>query len=161
MKTMPYSTGFYIEKCRYYSRPREGVTIVRNRDELSAEIDVAHDALMSRIRCIDKGEAAIILQNLHRNHTIFVEWIELNLHGKNTPFPRVQIESAFQDVPLPMDEAQEMFEESHSDITTILCGFTDESLFTKGLYEWLGNSDLASYFQFVTIDAYETIIKIM
>ena len=116
---------------------------------------------MSRIRCIDKDEAAIILQNLHRNHTIFIEWIELNLHGKNTPFPRVQIESAFQDVPLPLDEAQEMFEESHSDITTILCGFTDESLFTKGLYEWLGNSDLASYFQFVTIDAYETIIKMM
>ena len=45
-----------------------------------------------------------------------------------------------------LEDARKMFEKSHKDVMKLAESLSEEQLFTKGMYPWVGGSVLGSYF---------------
>ena len=45
-----------------------------------------------------------------------------------------------------LDDAKNMLQESHTEVMKLAESFSNEELFSKGIYEWVGNGMLGSYF---------------
>ena len=58
-------------------------------------------------------------------------------------------------------EALNRFKESHKQVMTALDGFTQEELFTKSYYPWVGGSCIGSYFISTTSSHYDWAMKKM
>lgn len=52
-----------------------------------------------------------------------------------------------------------MFHKSHRDVLELAETFTDEELFTKEIYKWVGGSVLGSYFVSATSSHYDWAMK--
>lgn len=52
-----------------------------------------------------------------------------------------------------------MFNKSHEDVLELAATFTNEELFTKGIYKWTGGSTLGSYFVSTTSSHYDWAMK--
>ena len=58
-----------------------------------------------------------------------------------------------------LEEAKELLEKSHRDVMELLETFTNDELFSKGVYNWVGTSTLGSYFISNTSSHYNWAIK--
>ncbi len=58
-----------------------------------------------------------------------------------------------------LEEAKEMVEESHNKVLSLAETFSNEELFSKGVYKWVGGSTLGSYFVSVTASHYDWAMK--
>ena len=58
-------------------------------------------------------------------------------------------------------EALELFVDSHSRVMVAINTFSDEELFTKAFYPWVGGSNIGSYFISVTSSHYDWAMKKM
>lgn len=58
-----------------------------------------------------------------------------------------------------LDKAKLLLEKSHKDVMTLAEKFTDEQLFTKGVFKWVGGSTLGSYFISTTSSHYDWALK--
>ena len=58
-----------------------------------------------------------------------------------------------------LESATEMFHKSHRDVLELAETFTDEELFTKEIYKWVGGSVLGSYFVSATSSHYDWAMK--
>ena len=56
-------------------------------------------------------------------------------------------------------EAHKMVHKSHSDVLALAEKFTNEELFSKGVYKWVGGSVLGSYFVSATASHYDWAMK--
>ena len=54
-----------------------------------------------------------------------------------------------------LESATEMFHKSHRDVLKLAETSTDEELFTKEIYKWVGGSVLGSYFVSATSSHYD------
>ncbi|MDE6599061.1 MAG: ClbS/DfsB family four-helix bundle protein, partial [Oscillospiraceae bacterium] len=54
---------------------------------------------------------------------------------------------------------KEMLDKSHADVIMLAEKFSDEELFTKGKFKWVGGSVLGSYFISVTSSHYDWAMK--
>lgn len=52
-----------------------------------------------------------------------------------------------------------MFQKSHSKVIQLAEQFSNEELFSKGVYKWVGGSTLGSYFVSVTASHYDWAMK--
>ena len=52
-----------------------------------------------------------------------------------------------------------MLKQSHAEVLDLAETFTNDELFSKGVYEWVGGSVLGSYFVSVTSSHYDWAIK--
>lgn len=52
-----------------------------------------------------------------------------------------------------------MLQRSHNDVLALIEGFSDEELFTKGVYKWTAGSTLGAYFISSTASHYDWAIK--
>lgn len=110
-----------------------------------------------------------VLVHLYEWHRLLLDWVSANENGENKPFlPRPynwktygKLNERFwekhQDTEL--DEAKEMLAKSHQDVMKLAETFTDEELFSAGIYIWVGNSTLGSYFVSNTSSHYTWAIK--
>lgn len=110
-----------------------------------------------------------VLIHLYEWHQLLLNWIQANQNGENNPF-----------IPAPYNwktygemnqkfwekhqntsllEAKEMFEKSHLAVMNLADTFSNEELFSKGIYKWVGGSTLGSYFVSVTSSHYDWAIK--
>ena len=58
-----------------------------------------------------------------------------------------------------LEDAKEMLEKSHAEVIALAEKFSDEELFTKGVYKWVGGTTLGSYFISCTSSHYDWAMK--
>ena len=58
-----------------------------------------------------------------------------------------------------LENAKLMFQKSHSEVIKLAETFSNEELFSKGVYSWVGGSTLGSYFVSNTSSHYEWAMK--
>lgn len=56
-------------------------------------------------------------------------------------------------------EAKSMLQKSHTEVMQLMEHFSNEELFSKGVYKWVGGSTLGSYFISVTASHYDWAMK--
>lgn len=110
-----------------------------------------------------------ILTHLYEWHQLLLCWVEANQKGENRSFlpepynwrtygnMNVEFWKKHQDTTLA--EAKKMLEQSHQEVMNLAETFTNEELFSKGVYPWVGNNALGSYFVSSTSSHYNWAIK--
>lgn len=110
-----------------------------------------------------------VLIHLHEWHNLLLNWIKSNQDGEekqflkegynwrtfgnmNEEFTKDNRESSYE-------EALFKFIKSHKEIMEVLNNFSNEELFSKDSFSWVGGSTLGSYFVSVTSSHYEWAIK--
>lgn len=58
-----------------------------------------------------------------------------------------------------LEDAKAMVEKSHNEVLCLAETFSNEELFSKGVYQWVGGSALGSYFVSVTSSHYDWAMK--
>ena len=110
-----------------------------------------------------------VLIHLYEWHQLLLTWVNANLNGQSQPF-----------IPLPynwktygdmnrefwqkhqqttLEQAKTMLAQSHQQVLELAQKFSNEDLFTKGVYKWVGGSVLGSYFISTTSSNYDWAIK--
>lgn len=110
-----------------------------------------------------------ILIHLFEWHQLLLGWVRSNTAGNTKPFlPEPYNWKTYGDMNVefwrkhqntPLDEAKVMVEQSYQDVMELAESFSDEELFTKGIFPWVGGSTLGSYFVSATASHYDWAIK--
>ena len=58
-----------------------------------------------------------------------------------------------------LEDAKELLDQSHREIMQLAETFSNEELFSKGVYKWVGGSTLGSYFVSNTSSHYDWAMK--
>lgn len=97
-----------------------------------------------------------VIMHLYEWHNLMLQWISNNKAGIRRPFlmegynwktygkMNVMFWQKNQDVSL--EEAMELFKDSHKKIMAEIEKMTNDELFQKNVYDWVGGSAIGSYF---------------
>lgn len=110
-----------------------------------------------------------ILTHLYEWHQLLLSWVSSNLNGEIKPilpepynwrtYGEMNIELWKKHQKTTLEDAKKMLEQSHREVMNLADTFTNEELFSKGIFEWTGNSTLGSYFVSNTSSHYNWAIK--
>ena len=110
-----------------------------------------------------------VLIHLYEWHKLLINWVRSNQNGDNQPFiptpynwktyGEMNLEFWQKHQSTSLEDAKAMLEKSHAEVLKLAEAFTNEELFSKGVYKWVGGSTLGSYFVSVTASHYDWAIK--
>lgn len=110
-----------------------------------------------------------ILIHLYEWHRLMLEWISANQNGENKPllpepynwrtYGDMNVEFWWKHQNTTLEEAKELLQSSHKEIMNLLEDFSNEELFSKGVFKWCGDNALGSYFAANTSSHYDWAIK--
>lgn len=110
-----------------------------------------------------------VLVHLYEWHQLLIVWVNSNLDGKNKPFLKegynwktygaMNDEFWTKHQNTSYGEALSLLKESHITVMKLAKQFSNEDLFSKGAFSWVGGSTLGSYFVSTTSSHYEWAIK--
>lgn len=110
-----------------------------------------------------------VLIHLYEWHQLLLKWVAVNETGKTASFiPKPYNWKTYGDMNMEfwklhqntaLEDAKEMLKKSHEQIIQLAEDYTNEELFNKGIYSWVGGSTLGSYFVSVTSSHYTWAIK--
>lgn len=110
-----------------------------------------------------------ILIHLYEWHQLLLNWVESNKKGDNKSFiPEPYNWKTYGDMNIEfwkrhqgttLETAKEMLQKSHEEVMDLAETFSDEELFSRGIYPWVGGSTLGSYFVSVTASHYVWAMK--
>lgn len=110
-----------------------------------------------------------VLIHLYEWHQLLLEWVNSNSNGEKKQFLKdgynwrtygeMNIEFMEKNKDSTYDEALLKLKESHRDVMHLLEPFSDEELFSKGIFDWTGGTTLGSYFVSATSSHYEWALK--
>lgn len=110
-----------------------------------------------------------VLIHLYEWHQLVLNWVSSNIKGEELPFlpppynwksygaMNVRFWEKHQNTSLK--DAERMYGQSHEDVMYLAEEFSDEELFTKNVFPWVGGSTLGSYFVSVTSSHYDWAMK--
>ena len=110
-----------------------------------------------------------VLIHLYEWHQLILNWVESNQKGEEKPFlpepynwrtygdMNVEFWKKHQNISL--EDATRNLEKSHKDVLELAEKFTNEELFSRKIYKWVGGSTLGSYFVSTTSSHYDWAIK--
>ena len=110
-----------------------------------------------------------ILIHLYEWHKLVLNWVRFNQEGEEKSFipepynwrtygdMNVELWKKHQNTSL--EEATKALQKSHKDVLKLAENFTNEELFSKKVYKWVGGSTLGSYFVSATSSHYDWAIK--
>ena len=110
-----------------------------------------------------------ILVHLYEWHMLLLDWVRANQKGEAKsilPEPynwktygsmNIEFWKKHQDTPL--EKAEEMLAKTHREVMELAETFSNEELFTKGVFKWVGGSTLGSYFVSNTSSHYDWAMK--
>ncbi len=137
--------------------------------ELSTPFDFSNEASKKEAHWKRDKNLRDILVHLYEWHQLMLHWISKNQAGENQSFlPKPynwknygELNMVFwkkhQDTSL--EEAKEMLAQSHKEVMELAETFSNEELFSKGIFSWTGGSTLGSYFVSNTGSHYNWAIK--
>ncbi len=138
-------------------------------EELSTPFDFSADEKKKEAHWRRDKNLRDILIHLYEWHQLLLNWVPSNMNGDNKPFipepynwktygaMNVEFWKKHQDTTL--EQAKEMLAKSHGEVLKLAESFSDEELFTKGVYKWVGGSVLGSYFISNTSSHYDWAMK--
>lgn len=110
-----------------------------------------------------------VLVHLYEWHQLLLTWVQANQRGDNWPFiPKPYNWKTYGDMNVvfwkkhqetTLDEAKNMLAESHAEVMALAETFSNEELFSKGVFPWVGGSTLGSYFVSNTSSHYDWAMK--
>lgn len=110
-----------------------------------------------------------ILIHLYEWHQLLLNWVQANQNGEDSPFiPRPYNWKTYGNLNMilwkkhqdtTLEQAKELLAKSHQDVMDLAETFSNEELFSKGIYKWVGGSTLGSYFVSVTASHYDWAMK--
>lgn len=110
-----------------------------------------------------------VLVHLYEWHQLILRWVHSNRAGEGKSFiPEPYSWKTYGEMNVELwknhqetsyEEAREMLDKSHRDVVELIETFTNEELFSKGVYKWIGGSTLGSYFVSATSSHYDWAIK--
>ena len=110
-----------------------------------------------------------VLIHLYEWHQLILNWVESNQKGEEKPFlPEPYNWRTYGDMNVEfwkkhqntsLEDATKALQKSHKDVLKLVENFTNEELFSKKVYKWVGGSTLGSYFVSATSSHYDWAIK--
>ena len=137
--------------------------------ELQIEFDFSTDEKKKEAHWKRDKNVRDVLMHLYEWHNLMLKWIENNKGGIRKPFlmegfnwktygaMNVIFWENCQKISL--EEAKKLLDKSHADILKAIEEMSDEELFSKGAFDWVGGSTIGSYFVSVTSSHYDWAMK--
>lgn len=110
-----------------------------------------------------------ILIHLYEWHQLLIQWVESNLAGVEKQFLKegynwrtygeMNVEFWQKHQETSYEDALSLVEKSHEEVMLLADKFSNEELFSKGVFPWVGGSTLGSYFVSVSSSHYDWAIK--
>lgn len=110
-----------------------------------------------------------VLVHLYEWHNLLLDWIESNQNedvkqflkeGYNwKTYENMNIEFWKKHQNTSFDKSLKILEDSHKNVIELVNTFSDEELFYKNIFKWVGGSTLGSYFVSATSSHYDWAIK--
>lgn len=166
------------------ARPRSKATLIvaseENYQKLVALLETfSREVLMSEFDFATAGKKEAhwqrdknvrdVLIHLYEWQQLLLNWVEANQKGENKPFLKegynwrnygaMNMDFWQQHQKTTYEEALEKLKESHVQVMALVQLFSDEELFSKGIFDWVGGSTLGSYFVSSTSSHYEWALK--
>jgi len=138
-------------------------------EELSTPFDFSGDEKKKEAHWRRDKNLRDVLVHLYEWHQLLLQWIQSNKKGEERPFlpepynwktygdMNVELWRKHQDTTL--EEAKKLLAKSHRDVMELAETFSNEELFSKGVYSWVGGSTLGSYFVSATSGHYNWAMK--
>lgn len=137
--------------------------------ELSAPFNFSGDEKKKEAHWKRDKNLRDILVHLYEWHQLLLNWIQSNQNGENKPFlPQPYNWKTYGDMNVgfwekhqntTLEDAKSMLEKSHEEVMKLAETYSNEELFSKGIYKWVGESPLGSYFVSVTSSHYDWAMK--
>lgn len=110
-----------------------------------------------------------VLIHLYEWHNLLINWINNNQNGINKQFLKegynwktygdMNIEFFENHQDTSYEKSQKLFKDSHKKIMSLIEEFSNDELFSKDAFNWVGGSTLGSYFVSVTSSHYDWAVK--
>jgi len=137
--------------------------------ELSTPFDFSKDEKKKEAHWQRDKNLRDILIHLMEWHNLTLNWVASNQKGEAKPLlPKPYTWRTYGQMNVffwkkhqntSLDEAKELLEQSHREIMQLAEHFSNEELFSKGVFDWVGNSPLGSYFVSNTSSHYAWALK--
>ena len=137
--------------------------------ELTTEFDFAADEKKKEAHWKRDKNLRDVLIHLYEWHQLLLSWVQANQNGEEKPFlPRPYNWKTYGEMNVffwkkhqntSLEEAKEMLDQSHREIMQLAETFSNEELFSKSVYKWVGGSALGSYFVSNTSSHYDWAMK--
>lgn len=137
--------------------------------ELATTFDFADDTKKKEAHWRRDQNLRDVLIHLYEWHQLLLNWVHANQKGEEQPFlPHPYNWKTYGNLNVffwkkhqntSLEEAKEMAAESHKEVLALAETFSNEELFSKGVYPWAGGNAIGSYFVSVTSSHYDWAIK--
>ena len=137
-------------------------------EELNTEFDFSNDPKKTERHWSRDKNLRDIYIHLYEWHQLLLNWIAANEKGENKPFiPEPYSWKNYGDMNVEfwqkhqqtsLADAKKLLEKSHADVTKLLDNYSNEQLFSRGVFPWV-NTDLGSYFVSVLPSHYDWAMK--
>ena len=137
--------------------------------ELTTPFDFSKDEKKKEAHWKRDKNLRDVLIHLYEWHQLILNWVESDQKGEEKPFlpepynwrtygdMNVEFWKKHQNISL--EDATRNLEKSHKDVLELAEKFTNEELFSRKIYKWVGGSTLGSYFVSTTSSHYDWAIK--
>lgn len=137
--------------------------------ELSTAFDFSGDEKKKEAHWKRDKNLRDVFIHLYEWHQLLLNWVHSNQSGEEKPFipqpynwktyGNMNVEFWEKHQGTSLEEAKSMVEKSHNDVLRLADTFSNEELFSRGVYKWAGGSPLGSYFVSVTASHYDWAVK--
>lgn len=137
--------------------------------ELSTPFDFSKDASKKEAHWGRDKNLRDVLAHLWEWHNLLLKWAESNLAGNNVSFlPEPYNWKTYGDMNVEfwkkhqntsLEDIKNKLQKSHEDILKLINSLSNDDLFTKGKFSWVGGTVLGSYFISTTSSHYDWAIK--
>lgn len=138
-------------------------------EELNTPFDFSKDKKKKEAHWRRDKNLRDILIHLYEWHKLILNWVCSNQKGEEKSFiPEPYNWRTYGDMNIEfwkkhqntsLEEATNALQKSHKDVLKLAENFTNEELFSKKVYKWVGGSTLGSYFVSATSSHYNWAIK--
>lgn len=138
-------------------------------EQLKTEFDFSKDEKKKEAHWKRDKNLRDIFIHLYEWHQLLFDWVRSNQNGESKHFipapynwksyGAMNVEFWKKHQSTSLEEAKKMLDKSHADTIKLAESFTDEELFTKGIFKWVGGSTLGSYFISNTSSHYDWALK--
>ena len=137
--------------------------------ELTTPFDFSKDEKKKEAHWKRDKNLRDVLIHLYEWHQLILNWVESNQKGEEKPFiPQpynwrtygdMNVEFWKKHQNISLEDATRNLEKSHKDVLELAEKFTNEELFSRKIYKWVGGSTLGSYFVSTTSSHYDWAMK--
>ena len=137
--------------------------------ELTTPFDFSKDEKKKEAHWKRDKNLRDVLIHLYEWHQLILNWVESNQKGEEKTFlPEPYNWRTYGDMNVEfwkkhqktsLEDATKALQKSHKDVLKLAENFTNEELFSKKVYKWVGGSTLGSYFVSATSSHYDWAIK--